>query len=36
MHPIHLDLETTDLDENARIVQLAYKNTEKRQGAAWQ
>ena len=28
MHPIHLDLETTDLDETARIVQLAYKNTE--------
>ena len=25
---IHLDLETTDLDENARIVQLAYKNTD--------
>lgn len=28
MHPIHLDLETTSLDETARIVQLAYKNTE--------
>ena len=26
--PIYLDLETTDLGENARIVQLAYKNTE--------
>jgi len=25
---LHLDLETTDLDENARIIQLAYKNTQ--------
>ncbi|MBU1446080.1 hypothetical protein KKD70_02355 [Patescibacteria group bacterium] len=28
MNIIYLDLETTDLDETARIVQLAYKNTE--------
>jgi len=28
MNPIYLDLETTDLDENARIIQLAYKNSD--------
>ncbi|MBL4694057.1 3'-5' exonuclease [Candidatus Gracilibacteria bacterium] len=28
MNLIHLDLETTGLDETARIIQLAYKNTE--------
>jgi exodeoxyribonuclease X len=28
MHPIFLDVETTELGENARIVQLAYKNAD--------
>ncbi len=28
MHPIFLDVETTELGESARIVQLAFKNTD--------